>query len=135
MSLTVTRSNGTSDIVFSLQQNKDQQRVFINPASTVAEPETITLQAFLKPVNAKGSDRYLFKAQKTFQEDTTGNTIHAVARLEIVIPRSTESGLMTAVADQVAFLKSMMTAANIAALAAGVMPPEGDYHVDTFNPA
>jgi len=135
MSLTVTRSNGTSDIIFSLQQSKDTQRIFINPSSTIAEPETITIQSFLKPPGSKGTDRFLFKAQKTFQEDTTGNTIFAYAKLEIAIPRSTESGLSTAVADQIAFLKSLMTAANITALSAGVMPESGDFHVDTFNPA
>lgn len=135
MSLTVTRQDGTSDIVFSLREVNGSQRVYINPSSSSAEPEMITLQSWLRPVGQKGSDRFMFKAQKTFQEDTTGNTIHASARLEIVIPRSAESGLAQAVLDQCAFIKSLLTAAAIGALSSGVLPADGgDYHVDTFNP-
>lgn len=135
MSLTVTRSNGTSDIAFSLQQNIGAQRVYVNPAATAAEPERIVLQAFLRPVGAKGTDKFLIQAEKVYIEDTTGNTILVRAKLELSIPRSAESGLATSVADQCAFIKSLLTSANITSMIAGVLPPEADYHVDTFNPA
>jgi hypothetical protein len=136
MSLKLTRADGTTDIDFALQQSVGNQRVFVNPGSTIAEPETFTVQSFLKPPGAKGSDRFLFKAQKTFQEDTTGNTIYVVARLEITIPRSTESGLAAAMADQVAFLKCCTKASVLTSLLAGVIPADGaDLHVDTFVPA
>jgi len=134
MSLIVTRSNGTSDITFALQQSIGNQKTYANAAAGLTEPETIVLQSFLRPVGAKGTDRYLLKATKVFVEDTTGNTIIAGAKLEITIPRSTESGLATAVADQIAFLKSMLSAANITAMISGVLP-DGDNHVDVFNPA
>jgi hypothetical protein len=136
MSLTLTRADGTTDIAFALQQSVGNQRIFVNPGSTIAEPETITIQSFLKPPGAKGSDRFLFKAQKTFQEDSTGNTIYVSAKLEITIPRSTESGLATAMSDQVAFLKCFTKASVLTALSAGVIPTDGtDLHVDTFVPA
>lgn len=135
MSLTVTRSNGTSDIVFSLQQNNGNQRVYVNPAATAAEPERIVLQSFLRPVGAKGTDKFLLQAEKVYIEDTTGNTILVRAKLELSIPRSGESGLATSVADQCAFIKGLLTAGNITSMIAGVLPPEADYHVDTYNPA
>jgi len=134
MSLTVTRANGTSDVIFSLQNQVGDQRNFANVSAGVVEPESITLQAFRRPLGAKGTDRYLLKASKSFVEDTSGNTISVVAKLEVSIPRSTESGLSTAVADQLAFLKSMLSAANITAMIGGVLP-DGDNHVDVFNPA
>jgi hypothetical protein len=135
MSLTVTRSNGTSDIAFSLQQNNGNQRVYVNPAASAAEPERIVLQSFLRPVGAKGTDKFLLQAEKVYIEDTTGNTILVRAKLEISIPRSNESGLATSVADQCAFIKGLLTAGNITGMIAGVMPPEADYHIDTYNPA
>jgi len=134
MSLTLTRSNGTSDIVFALQSTVGGQKTYSNAAAGLVEPETIILQANLRPTGAKGTDRYKFKAQKVFIEDTTGNTLLVIADLNISIPRSAESGLATSVADQLAFLKSMLSAANITALINGVLP-DGDNHVDVFNPA
>jgi hypothetical protein len=134
MSLIVTRSNGTSDITFSLQNQVGNQKNYSNPAAGLVEPEQITLQAFLRPLGAKGTDRYVIKAQKSFVEDTTGNTITVGATLTLVYPRSTESGLATAFYDQVAFVKSMTGAATLSSLIAGTLP-DGDLHVDTFNPA
>jgi hypothetical protein len=135
MSLTVTRANGTSDIPFSLQSNSADQRIYVNPAATAAEPERIVMQAYRRPGGAKGTDKYVFISEKILIEDTTGNTIIARVKTEVSIPRSAESGLATFVADQFAFLKSILTAANFTGLFAGVLPPEADYHVDTFNPA
>lgn len=136
MSIIVTRSNGTSDITFALQQNSSTQRVYVNAAASAAEPERIVIQSFLRPVGAKGTDKYLLQAEKVYVEDTTGNTIITRARLELSVPRSTESGLATSVADQCAFIKSLLTSANITAMIAGVLPADGgDFHVDTFNPA
>lgn len=134
MSLIVTRSNGTSDITFALVNQVGTQKNFGNAAAGLVEPEQITLQSFLRPTGAKGSDRYVFKASKTYVEDTTGNNITTSAKLELVYPRSTESGLLTSFKDQIAFIKSLLSDANIAALAAGSLP-DGDNHVDVFNPA
>jgi len=134
MSLIVTRSNGTSDITFTLQNTVGFQKTYVNPAAGMVEPEQITMQAFLRPTGAKGTDRYILKAQKSFVEDTSGNTITCGATLTLVYPRSTESGLATAFYDQVAFIKSLLSAANLAALIAGSLP-DGDNHVDVFNPA
>jgi len=135
MSLIVTRADGTTDITFSLQQNKDNQRVYINPASSVTEPETLVVQSFLRPSGSKGTDRYKIIAQKAYVEDTTGNTIYVSASLEWKIPRTTESGVATSLADLTAFLKSLTKASDISALMSGVMVPDGsDRHVDTFSP-
>jgi hypothetical protein len=136
MSIIVTRSNGTSDITFTLQQSNGNQRVYVNAAAGATEPERIVMQSFLRPTGAKGTDKYLLLAEKVYIEDTTGNTILVRAKLELSVPRSTESGLATSVADQCAFLKSLLTGTNITAMIAGVLPADGgDYHVDTFNPA
>lgn len=136
MSIIVTRANGTSDITFTLQQSVGNQRVYVNAAASAAEPERIVLQSFLRPVGARGTDKYLLQAEKTFIEDTTGNTILVKAKLELSIPRTAESGAATAMADCCAFLKSLLTASNITAMHSAVLPPDGgDYHVDTFNPA
>jgi hypothetical protein len=134
MSLIVTRSNGTSDITFALQQQVGTQKTYVNVTAGLVEPEQITMQAFLRPSGAQGSDRYGIKASKIFVEDATGNHITASCQVQIVIPRSAESGLATAVADQVAFCKSVLSSANITAMIAGSLP-DGDNHVDTFNPA
>lgn len=134
MSLILTRSNGTSDITFTLQQQIGNQRTFANVSAGLTEPETIVLQSWLRPVGAKGTDRHMLKGTKVFIDDVTGATIIAGAKLEITIPRSTESGLSTAVADLIAFLKSMLSTANITAMIGGVLP-DGDNHVDVFNPA
>jgi hypothetical protein len=134
MSLIVTRSNGTSDITFTLQNQVGTQKNFSNAAAGLVEPEQITLQSFLRPLGAKGTDRYLLKASKTFVEDATGNNITVSAKLELAYPRSAESGLLTSFKDQVAFIKSMLSDANLSAIAAGGLP-DGDNHVDVFNPA
>jgi len=134
MSLIVTRSDGTTDIAFTLQNQVGMQKNFGNALAGLVEPEQITLQAFLRPLGAKGTDRYLIKASKTFVEDTSGNNITVSAKLELSYPRSTESGLLTAFKDQVAFVKSLLSSANLTALVAGSLP-DGDNHVDTFVPA
>jgi len=134
MSLTVTRSNGTTDITFALSSNSGTKKEFINPNAGLLEPEIIVLQSFPRPIGANGSDRYVFKASKTFREDATGNNVTASAKLELVYPRSAESGLLTSFLDQVAFLKSLTGVVALTALTAGVVP-EGDFHVDVFNPA
>jgi hypothetical protein len=134
MSLIVTRQNGTSDITFTLQQTNGSQKTYINAAAGLAEPESIVMQSFLRPLGQKGTDRHVIRASKTFVEDTTGNHITTSAKLELVIPRSAESGLAQAFYDQVAFLKSLTSATILAAIVAGGLP-DGDYHVDTFNPA
>lgn len=134
MSLTVTRSNGTSDIVFALQNQVGTQKNYGNAAAGLVEPETITLQSYLRPVGAKGTDRYLLKASKTYIEDATGNSITTTAELRLSYPRSAESGLLVSFKDQVAFIKSLLSDANLTALAAGSLP-DGDNHVDVFNPA
>jgi len=134
MSLIVTRSDGTTDITFALVNQVGTQKNFGNAAAGLVEPEQITLQSFLRPTGAKGSDRYLLKASKTFVEDATGNNITVSAKLELVYPRSAETGLLTSFKDQIAFIKSLLSAANIATMAAGGLP-DGDNHVDIFNPA
>lgn len=134
MSLIVTRSDGTTDITFTLQNQVGTQKNFGNAAAGLVEPEQITLQSFLRPIGAKGTDRYILKASKTFVEDATGNNITVGARLELTYPRSAESGLLTAFKDQVAFIKSLLSSANLSAIAAGSLP-DGDNHVDTFVPA
>lgn len=134
MSLIVTRFDGTTDITFNLTSQVGNQKNYANAAAGLVEPEQITMQAFLRPPGAKGTDRYVLKAQKSFVEDTTSNYITVGASLTLTIPRSLESGLNTAFKDQVSFIKSLLSGANLDAIIAGSLP-DGDNHVDTFNPA
>lgn len=134
MSLSVTRSNGSTNVTFDLISQIGNQKNFGNSAAGLVEPEQITMQAFLRPPGAKGTDRYVLKAQKSFVEDTTGNYITCGASLTLTFPRSTESGLATAFKDQVAFIKSLLRSANLDLMMAGALP-DGTNTVATFNPA
>jgi hypothetical protein len=134
MSLIVTRHDGTTDVTFGLVNQVGTQKNYGNSAVGLVEPEQITLQSFLRPMGARGTDRYKLKASKTFVEDATGNNITCACDLTITIPRSNESGLADAVKDQIAFVKSMLSEANIVLMISGALP-DGDNHVDTFNPA
>jgi hypothetical protein len=129
MSLIVTRADGTTDITFALQSQVGFQKTYVNASAGLAEPEQIVMQAFLRPLGAKGSDRYIIRGSKTYVEDATGNNITTSAKIELVYPRSAESGLLTSFKDQVAFLKCLLNSTIITAIASGSLP-DGDNHVD-----
>jgi len=134
MTVTLTKSNGTSDVVYTIQSNNGAQQVFSNQSAGLAEPETLRVQHFLRPVGQKGTDRHQIVLTKAIVEDTTNNYLQLIASLQLSIPRSTEVTL-TMVKDIIAQLSSYVNrTANVTTLMNGGTP-EGDFNVTgPFNP-
>jgi hypothetical protein len=109
--------------------------VFSNQSAGLAEPETLRIQHFLRPVGQKGTDRHQIVLTKAIVEDTTNNYLQLIASLQLSIPRSTEVTL-TMVKDIIAQLTSYVNlTANVTTLMNGGTP-EGDFNVTgPFNPS
>lgn len=135
MSVTVTKSNGSTDIVYTLTEQKGTQLNFSCIASGLTEPETMRIQHFMRPPGAKGTDRHQIVFQKAIVEDTTSNYLIGSASLLISVPRSSEFTL-TMVKDLIAQLTSYVNlTANLTSLVSGGTP-EGDFNVTgPFNPS
>lgn len=135
MSIIVTKSDGTTDVTYSLQSNNGSQLVFSNVSAGLTEPETLRIQHFLRPVGQKGTDRHNIVFTKAIVEDTTNNYLQLIASLQLSVPRSSEITLAM-VKDIIAQLTSYVNrTANVTALMAGGTP-EGDFNVTgPFNPS
>lgn len=135
MSVIVTKSNGTTDVTYSLQSNTGSQQVFANVSAGLTEPETLRIQHFLRPLGQKGTDRHQIVFTKAIVEDTTNNYLQLIASLQLSIPRSSEITLAM-VKDIIAQLTSYVNlTANVTALMNGATP-EGDFNVTgPFNPS
>lgn len=136
MSIIVTKSNGTSDVTYSLQsQQPGGIQVFSNVAAGLSEPETLRIQHILRPPGQRGTDRHQIVFSKAIVEDTTNQYLTLSASLQLNIPRSSEITL-TMVKDIIAQLTSYVNlTANVTALMNGATP-EGDFNVTgPFNPS
>lgn len=135
MSIIVTKSNGTSDVTYSIQSNNGTQQVFSNVSAGLAEPETLRVQHYLRPLGQKGTDRHQIVFTKAVVEDATNNYLQLIASLQLSIPRSTDITLAM-VKDIIAQLTSYVNlTANVTALMNGATP-EGDFNVTgPFNPS
>lgn len=135
MSITVTKSNGTTDIVYELQERKGSQSVFQCIASGLTEPETCRVQHFMRPPGSKGTDRHQIVFQKAIVEDSSNQYLVGSVSLQVNVPRSSEFTL-TMVKDLIAQLTSYVNlTANLTTLVNGGTP-EGDYNVTgPFNPS
>lgn len=135
MSVIVTKSNGSTDITYTLTEQKGTQLNFSNISAGLTEPETLRIQHFMRPAGAKGTDRHQIVFQKAIVEDTTSNYLIGSASLLISVPRSTEFTL-TMVKDLIAQLTSYVNlTANLTSLTNGGTP-EGDFNVTgPFNPS
>lgn len=135
MSIIVTKSNGTSDVTYTLQQSNGTQQVFSNISAGLSEPETMRVQHFLRPAGAKGTDRHQVVFSKAIVEDTTNAYLVLSASLQLNVPRSSEITLAM-VKDIIAQLTSYVNlTANVTALYNGATP-EGDFNVTgPFNPS
>jgi len=135
MSITVTKSNGTTDIVYELQERKGAQSVFQNVSAGLVEPETFRIQHFMRPPGSKGTDRHQIVFQKAIVEDTSNQYLVGSVSLQINVPRSSEFTLAM-VKDLVAQLTSYVNlTANLTTLVNGGSP-EGDFSVTgPFNPS
>lgn len=128
MAIIVTKSNGTTDVTYTLQEVKGQQLNFGNQAQGLNEPEQLTIQHWLRPLGQKGTDRHNVVFRKVITDDVTGNILVASASLMLNIPRSDEV-TVTVVKDLIAQLHCYLTGANVVSLMNGASP-EGDFHVD-----
>jgi len=135
MSITLTKSNGTTDIVYDLQSSVGSQMNYSCVASGLTEPETLRVQHYLRPLGQKGTDRHQIVLTKAIVEDTTNNYLQLIASLQISVPRSTEITL-TMIKDIIAQMTSYVNkTANLTSLVAGGTP-EGDFNVTgPFNPS
>jgi hypothetical protein len=129
----VTRSDATTDITFTEISQSGSKQIFLNKAAGLQEPESLELESSLRPVGAKGSDRYFITFKKADIDDVTGAFSEASVRLTITIPRAT--GITsTKVKDLAKFMQCMLLSTNIADIFNGVLPNSGDYHVDSYVP-
>jgi hypothetical protein len=131
----VTKSNGTSDVTYKIQQNNGAQKTYANESAGLTEPETLRVQHFLRPAGQKGTDRHQIVFQKAIVEDATNNYLILSASLMLSVPRSTEITLAM-LKDMIAQLTSYVNlTANITSLYNGATP-EGDFNVTgPFNPS
>lgn len=134
-SITLTKSNGTTDVVYTLQQALGNQNVYANQAAGLVAPETLRVQHFLRPAGAKGTDRHQIVLQKAIVESTTDQYLVGSLSMVVSVPRSTEFTLAM-LKDMVAqFTSYFNLTANVTALFNGATP-EGDYNVTgPFNPS
>lgn len=135
MSITLTKSNGTSDVTYTLQSKIGYQAVFANEAAGLTEPETFRVQHYLRPAGAKGSDRHQIVYQKAIVEDSSNQYLVMSGSVQFSVPRSGEITLAM-FKDMIAQLTSYLNlTANATALFNGGTP-EGDFNVTgPFNPS
>lgn len=135
MSITVTKSNGSTDVVYTLTEQKGTQLNFSNISAGLTEPETLRIQHFMRPPGAKGTDRHQIVFQKAIVEDTTNNYLIGSISILVSVPRSTEF-TTTMVKDLMAQATSYLNlTANLTNIIAGGSP-EGDFNVTgPFNPS
>lgn len=133
--ITLTKSNGTSDVVYAMQSANGTQKVYSNVSAGLSEPETLRIQHFLRPAGQKGTDRHNIVLQKAIVEDATNQYLILSASLQLNVPRSSEVTLAM-LKDIIAQLTSYVNlTANVTALMNGATP-EGDFNVTgPFNPS
>lgn len=135
MSIILTKSDGTTDVTYSLQQQVGSQLNYSNVAAGLTEPETLRIQHFLRPIGQKGTDRHQIVLTKLVVEDATNNLLQLSASLQISVPRSVDITL-TMVKDIIAQMTSYVNkTANLTTIVNGGTP-EGDFNVTgPFNPS
>jgi hypothetical protein len=136
VSITVTKSNGTSDVVYALQSVQPGGiQVFSNVSAGLSEPETLRIQHILRPPGQRGTDRHQIVFSKAIIEDSTNQYLTLSASLQLNVPRSSEITLAM-LKDIIAQLTSYVNlTANVTSLFNGATP-EGDFNVTgPFNPS
>jgi hypothetical protein len=135
MSIILTKSNGTTDITYTLQGIVGNKAVYTNQSVGLTAPETLRVEHTLRPIGAKGSDRHLIVLTKGVVETSTLNFLQGSVSLQITVPRSSDF-TTTMLKDLMAQLTSYMNlTANVTAFFNGATP-EGDFNVTgPFNPS
>lgn len=134
-SIILTKSDGTTDVTYTLQSQNGAQNVYADQSSGLVSPATLRIQHFLRPAGAKGTDRHQIVLQKAIVESTTDQYLVGSLSMVMSIPRSSEFTLAM-VKDLVAqFTSYFNKTANVTALFNGATP-EGDFNVTgPFNPS
>lgn len=134
MSIILTKSDGTTDVTYTLQQANGAQMNYSNVAAGLVEPESLRIQHFLRPSGAKGSDRHQIVYTKSIVEDTTNQYLSMIGSIQFSVPRSAEITL-TMFKDMVAQLTSYLNRGSVLTSIFNGATPEGDYNVTgPFNP-
>lgn len=134
MSIILTKSDGTTDVTYTLQQANGSQMNYSNVAAGLVEPESLRIQHFLRPSGAKGSDRHQIVYTKSIVEDTTNQYLSMIGSIQFSVPRSAEITL-TMFKDMVAQLTSYLNRGSVLTSIFNGATPEGDYNVTgPFNP-
>jgi hypothetical protein len=135
MSIIVTKSNGTSDVTYVLQSNDGSKKVFRNESAGLTTPEELRITHFLRPSNAKGTDRHQVTLVKNVADTVTGQILSVAVSLQINVPRSADVTIAM-IKDLMAQLTSYCNlTANVTSLVNGGTP-EGDFNVTgPFNPS
>jgi hypothetical protein len=135
MSIIVTKSNGTTDVTFTIQSHDGSGQVFTNQSAGLVEPESLLITHNLRPQGAKGTDRHTVSYRKVKVETTSLQNLVLGISVQFAIPRSGDITLAM-VKDAMAMLTSYLNlTANITSIYNGATP-EGDFNVTgPFNPS
>jgi hypothetical protein len=133
--ITLTKSDGTTDVVYTPQSSIGAQTVYANQSAGLVEPETLRIQHFLRPVGAKGTDRHQVIIQKVIVEDATNQNLVGSISVQYSVPRSTEFTLAMLKDMQAQLTSYINKTANLTSIFNGATP-EGDFNVTgPFNPS
>lgn len=131
----VTAADGTTDVTFRTSQLQGMQTIYTDTGSNLAEPRSLRIQHWLRPVGAKGTDRHEIAFQKAIVEDASNQFLVGSAVLKLSIPRSSEYTLAL-VKDLVAMLTSYINRTSTLTALFNGYHLEGDYNVTgPFNPS
>lgn len=135
MSIILTKSNGTSDVTYTLQKVEGSKSTFTNQAAGLTVPESFSVQHTLRPPASKGTDRHLLVINKAVIETTSLQYLVGSVSVQLNIPRSSDFTLAM-MKDLIAQMTSYLNlTANVTALFNGATP-EGDFNVTgPFNPS
>jgi len=134
-SIILTKSDGTTDVTYTLQSANGSLNVYADQSSGLVNPATLRVQHTLRPAGAKGTDRHQIVLQKAIVESTTDQYLVGSISMVLSVPRSSEFTIAM-VKDLVAqFTSYFCKTANVTSLFNGATP-EGDFNVTgPFNPS
>lgn len=131
--ITVTRADASTDVVFTEISQNGLQQLFVNQAAGMLEPEQIEIKHLLRPPGAKGTDKHIITISKGDADDDTGQFSLASVKIEINVPRAT--GITpTVIKDLTKFAQCLLKNTVVDGVINGVSP-SGDLTVDSFSPA
>lgn len=129
----LTKSDATTDVTYAQQQNQGSVKIYANLAAGQVEPEQLSIQHFLRPLAAKGTDRHLIIYRKIVIEDATSQALQLQASLQLSVPRSADITLAMVKNAMAQLITYIGKGSNIESLMNGGTP-EGDFNVSSFVP-